>query len=176
MFVMESGGMSQFMYGTKTADGYKLEMMSMDLINRSYNGYAFLVNWGFVLFGVCCIAVLFLKLIVFIVKKIRRSDSKYTFADKQILVQQLIYAVSGIIFFLLICAVGAINYGFTAFSGILAAIIAVISLANGSVLCYNTIKSDVKTGTKVKQFIWAALGIAYAVFIVMMQLYCFWKL
>ena len=58
----------------------------------------------------------------------------------------------------------------------LAAIIAVISLANGGVLSYNTIKSDVKTGTKVKQFIWAALGIVYVVFIVMMQLYCFWKL
>ena len=52
----------------------------------------------------------------------------------------------------------------------------VISLANGGVLSYNTIKSDVKTGTKVKQFIWAALGIVYVVFIVMMQLYCFWKL
>ena len=176
MFVMESDGMSQFMYGTKTDEGYKLEMMSMDLINRSHNGYAFLVCWGFVLFGTCCITVLVIKLIVFAVRKLRKSDKKYTFSDKQILVQQLIYVVSGMIFFLLICEVGAINYGFTAVSGILAAIIAVISLANGGVLSYNTIKSDVKTGTKVKQFIWAALGIVYVVFIVMMQLYCFWKL
>ena len=56
-------------------------------------------------------------------------------------------------------------------------IISLISLANGGTLCYNTIKADnVKTGTKVKQFIWAGLGIAYFVFIIMFQLYNFWNL
>ena len=176
MFVMEIGGMSQFMYGTKTDDGYKLEMMSMDIINRSYNGASFLVSWGFVLFAVCCIAALLIKLIVFAVRKLRKSDKNYTFSDKQILLQQLIYAVSGLIFYLLICETGAINSGFTAISGILAAILAVISLANCGVLCYNTIKIDLKTRTKVKQIIWAALCIAYAAFIAAMQLYCFWKM
>ena len=176
MFVMETGGMCQFMYGTKTDEGYKLEMMSMDLINRSYNGAAFLVDWGSVLFAACCVAVLLIKLIVFVIRKLRKSDKRYTFSDRQILVQQLIYAVSGLIFYLLICEIGAVNYGFTALSGILAAIIAVFSLANGGLLCYNTVRADVKTRTKVKQFIWAALGIAYAVFIVTMQLYNFWSI
>jgi hypothetical protein len=51
-----------------------------------------------------------------------------------------------------------------------------VSLANGGVLCYNTFNGDVKTRTKIKQYIWAALCIAYTVFIAAMQIYCFWKL
>ena len=57
----------------------------------------------------------------------------------------------------------------TTISGILAAVLALISLANGGLLCYN------KSQRGVRSFIWAALCIAYAAFIVWMQLYCFWK-
>ena len=97
--------------------------------------------------------------------------------DKQILSQQMIFAVSGIIYavFLLYTA-GAGGRAFVTVSCILATLLGIVSLANGGVLCYNTIKGDVKARTKLKQFIWTALCIAYAVFMLVMQTYCFWKL
>ena len=47
--------------------------------------------------------------------------------------------------------------------------LALISLANGGLLCYN------KEQRGVRSFIWSALSLAYTAFIVWMQLYCFWK-
>ena len=54
--------------------------------------------------------------------------------------------------------------------------LALLSLVNGILLCYNTIKANSKALTKVKRYIWAALGAAYAAFILVMQLYNFWNL
>ena len=40
----------------------------------------------------------------------------------------------------------------------------------------NIWKMSQKSNNNVRQFIWAALGIVYVIFIVAMQLYCFWKM
>ena len=109
-------------------------------------------------------------------RKIRRTGKKYAFADRQILAQQLVYGVSGVIFALFIMIVGSYSRAFTTVSAILAALLGLASLVNGGLLCYNTISADVKKRAKAKRFIWAALGIAYAAFIVVMQLYNFWNL
>jgi len=86
----------------------------------------------------------------------------------------MIYAVSGTIYTLFsLIFISSPTQAFVTVSCILAAILGIISPANGGVLCYNTIKSDVRTRTKVKQYVWAALCVAYFVFIIGMQLYCF---
>jgi hypothetical protein len=94
-----------------------------------------------------------------------------------ILAQQEIFAGSGIIYALFTMFISSTpTKAFLTVSCLLAAALGILSLANGGNLCYNTIKSDVRTRTKIKQYIWAALCIAYTAFIGIMQLYCFWKL
>ncbi len=171
-YVMLNNGMNMFMY----IDNGRLEMMSSDYERSSTGALGTVVVFGFILFGIACLVTLLVKLILWIVRKIRKSEKKYHSANWQIFAQQSIYSVSAIILVLFIISMGAVNPVFTAVSGILAAVLAFISLANGGILCYNTVKNNVKTLTKIKQYIWSALCIAYAVFIVVMQLYCFWKL
>lgn len=175
-YVMRSNGMNMFMY----IDNGRLEMMSSDYEKSSTGIFGTIAVFGFVLFGIACLVTLLVKLIIRIVRKIRRSGKKNKAANRQILVQQCIYSVSGVILVLFIVgmgtAIGAVDPIFTAVSGILAAVLALISLANGGFLCYNTIRADVRTSTKVKQLIWSLLGIAYTVFIITMQLYNFWNL
>lgn len=171
-FVMQNNGMEMFMY---IEDG-KLEMMSVDYMKNNAGIVGTVSSYGFILFGIICILTLMIKLIAFIIRRTRKSGRKYTVAEKQILLQQVIYGVSGIIFRWLTIVIGAVNPTFTAVSGILAMLLGIISVANGGCLCYNTTKSNVRTRTKIKQYIWVILCMAYAVFIVAMQLYCFWKL
>ncbi|MBQ1388078.1 MAG: serine hydrolase [Clostridia bacterium] len=172
-YIYKDNGREKFVY---IKDGV-LELGFMDDIRSSTGILPFASIWGFILFGIVCLLTLIIKLIVHIIRKIRKSDKRYTTADKQILSQQMIFAVSGIIYavFLLYTA-GAGGRAFVTVSCILATLLGIVSLANGGVLCYNTIKGDVKARTKLKQFIWTALCIAYAVFMLVMQTYCFWKL
>lgn len=171
-FVRQNNGMEMFMY---IEDG-KLEMMSADYMKNNAGIVGTVSSYGFILFGIICILTLMIKLIVLIIRKIRKSDRRYTFAEKQLLLQQIIYGFSGVNFALLNIVIGAVNPTFTAISGILAMLLGIISVANGGCLRYNTIKSNIRTRTKIKQYIWVILCMAYAVFIVAMQLYCFWKL
>ncbi len=172
-YIYKDNGREKFVY---IKDGV-LELGFMDNIRSSTGILPFASIWGFILFGIVCLLTLIIKLIVHIIRKIRKSDKRYTTADKQILSQQMIFAVSGIIYavFLLYTA-GAGGRAFVTVSCILATLLGIVSLVNGGVLCYNTIKGDVKARTKLKQFIWTALCIAYAVFMLVMQTYCFWKL
>ena len=163
-YVMQNNGMNMFMY----YDNGKLEMMSTDYVKSESGSAGTFLAFGFILFGIGCLLTILVKLFM---------KKKYTFADKQILGQQGIYGVSSIILALFAIIIGGINPTWTAISGIMAMIIGLASLANGGILCYNTIKADdMKTRTKVKQFIWTGLGIAYFVFIIMFQLYRFWTL
>lgn len=172
-YIYKDNGREKFVY---IKDGV-FELGFMDNIRSSTGILPFASIWGFILFGIVCLLTLIIKLIVHIIRKIRKSDKRYTTADKQILSQQMIFAVSGIIYavFLLYTA-GAGGRAFVTVSCILATLLGIVSLANGGVLCYNTIKGDVKARTKLKQFIWSALCIACAVFMLVMQTYCFWKL
>ena len=172
-YIFDSNGMEMFVY---VKDGI-YEMGYMDYVRSSTGALPTAVNYGFIIFGLICLAVLFVKLITTIIRKIRKTDKRYTNTDKMILSQQMIYAVSGIIYALFaMISFSTPTQTFVKVSCILAAALGIISLANGGALCYNTVKSDVRTRTKVKQFIWAALASAYTVFIIVMQLYCFRKL
>ena len=103
-------------------------------------------------------------------------NKKYSKADSMILIQQIIYAVSGIIYALFaLVMIGTPTQAFVTVSCILASMLAVISLANSGMLCLNTFKSDVKTLTRIKQYTWAVLCLVYFIFIIGMQMYCFWK-
>ncbi len=148
----------------------------MDYYKSSAGVFPTIICYVFIGFGIACLAVILIKLTALIVRNVRRSDRKYTLAGKQILMQQLIFGASGIIFAMFTMMSGGIYHALVIISGILAALLAVISLANGGVLCYNTFKADIKTQTKVKQIIWVALCIAYTTFILIFQLYNFWSL
>ena len=63
---------------------------------------------------------------------------------------------------------GTPKKSFVTLSCILAAALGIISLANGALLYYNTIKGDDKAHTKIKQYIWLVLCIAYTVFLAVM--------
>lgn len=171
-YIMEDNGGEMFVY---IKDGV-FEMGYMDFVRSSTGAAPTVLSYGFIIFGLICLAALLIKLIAFIIRKVRKSEKKYTFSYKQVTFQQFIYGISSVIFALFIIFIGFSTPVFATVSGILAASLALVSLANGGILCYNTVKSDVKTLTKIKQYIWSALCIAYAVFIVVMQLYCFWKL
>lgn len=169
-YVMRDNGMDTFVYDNRGT----LEMMSTDLAKIS--PLWIILCYGFILFGLACLVALLVKLVALAVRKLRKRRRKYTLADRQILGQQLVYGVSGVIFALFILVVGSGSRAFTAVSAILAALLGLGSLVNGTLLCYNTIKSGAGTRTNAKPYIWAALCAAYATFIAVMQLYNFWNL
>lgn len=174
-YIYDSNGEEMFVY---IKDGV-YEMPYMDYVRSSTGALPTLGTFGFIVFGMLCLMVLLIKLIVFIVKKIRKSDKEYTKTDKMILIQQMIFAVSGIPYAMFLFVMfGTPAKALVTVSCILAAALGMISLANSAMLCCNTIKTNepVSTGKRIKQFLWAALCAAYFGFIIEMQLYCFWKL
>ena len=169
-YVMQANGMEMFMY----IDGGRQEMMSCDYIKSSGTGTV--ACFGFILFGRGCIVTVLVKLMALIVRKCRRSSKKYSMADWQILAQQIIYGISGVIFTLFTVDMPGSTPVFVTISAILAKLLAYGSFVNGGVLCYNTVTGKLKMSTRIKQYLWAALCVAYAVFIIVMQLDCSWKL
>jgi len=164
--VMLDNGMEMFMY---IEDG-KISMMSADYVRYPLGATGTVCCFGFILFGFVCLAVLLCKLVALLIRKVRKRSRKYSVMDRQILLQQVVYGVSGVIFALFILIGGfPVTTVSTAVSGILAALLALISLANGGRLGYNREQRGVRS------ILWAALSLAYTAFIVWMQLYCFWK-
>lgn len=171
-YIFADNGRELFVY---VKDGV-YELGFMDYVRSSTGALPTAINYGFMIFGLICLAVLFVKLITFIVRKIRKTDKIYTTTDKQITIQQMIYAASGIIYALFAMILSNTpTKAFVTVSCILAAILGIVSLANGGILWYNTKKRDVRSATKIKLHIWAFLSLAYIAFIFEMQLYCFWK-
>lgn len=171
-YISVDNGREMFVY---VKDGV-YEMPYMDCIKSTTGMLPTFICYGFIIFGILCILVIFIKLIALVVRKIRKSEKKYTAEDKMILLQQAIYGISGVIFYLFIMAVGSCNKVFTTVSCLLAAILGILSLVNGFLLCVRTLKSNAKAKTKIKQYVWALLGAAYAAFIIGMQLFNFWTL
>jgi hypothetical protein len=171
-YLLLDNGMEMYLY---IEDG-RISMMSADYVRDPLGAAGTVAAFGFTLFGLVCLAVLLGKLVSMIGRKIRKRSRTCTAADRQITLQQAIYGVSGVIFalFMFICYTPG-SPAFVALSCILAAVLAAVSLANGGLLCYNTIKSGARTRTKVKQYLWVILCAAYTAFILWMQLYCFWK-
>ena len=172
-YIFKDNGREMFVY---INDGV-FELGYMDNIRSSAGLLPTVAVYGFILFGVICLLTLIIKLVLLVVRKIRKTDKKFTKADRQIRSQQMSYAALGFIYWaFLMMNAGTEGKTTVIVFCILAAILGIYSLANGGVLCYNTIKGDENTRTKVKQYIWAALCIVYTIFIVVMQVYCFWKL
>ena len=171
-YIYDSNGMEMFVY---VKDGI-FEMGYMDYYRSSTGAAPTVVNYGFIIFGLICLLPLLIKLIALMVRRARKLNKRYTKADKMILLQQAIYAVSGIIYALFALVMpGTPVPSFVTVSCILASALAVVSLANGGMLCLNTVKSDVKARTKIKQYTWAVICLVYFLFIIGMQMYCFWK-
>ena len=174
IYMMDNNGMSVVMYADTAPDGNtRLEMSYMDYVKDPAAAPALLTVIGFLLFGLACIAVLLVKLVLLIVKKARRSDKEYTLADRQITGQQGIYGVSAVIFALLIMIIGSGSPLFTAVSGVLAGILAAASLVNGAVLCYNAFGKRLTAGGRARRIAWGVLGIAYTAFVIAFRLYDF---
>ena len=92
-------------------------------------------------------------------RRARKRKKVYTRANKGILARQMIYAASSIIAALFLRIVTKCIPAFVTLSGILAGALGRLSLANGGILCYNTVRGDARTRTRARQAIWAALVI-----------------
>lgn len=169
IFILRAGDATQVYY---YGDGV-LAVAETDFVRC--NPFWTVIRYGFVLFGALCLLTVVIKLIVRAVRKKRVAGRNHSLADRQILGQQLVYGVSGVIFTAFYLTYKKIP-AFTAVSAILAGALGLGALVNGALLCYNTIKSNVRLRTKLKQYSWAVLSIAYAAFILVMQLYNFWSL
>lgn len=169
-YVMRDDGMDMFIVD----NGDTLEMSTTDLYRISPFWTA--LCFGFIAFGLLCLLALLVKLVAWIVRRARKAPRKYRRADWQILVQQILLGVSGAIFALYMLIVGPSGRAFTMVSCILAALVALLSLANGVVLGYNVFKREGKAAAKIRQYLWAMLGLACAAFIIELQLYNFWNL
>lgn len=173
-YMMEENGMSVFMYQSTDSHGnMRLEMITTDYVRPENFLWKPLAIVVFLLVGMLSMAVLVVKL----VRKLFKKGRAYTREDRSISVQQLIYAVSAMIL-VWFCNTSAVSsFGMTAFSGMMAAVLAVASLVNGIFLCYNTIKGQhTKKITAVKQYLWSGLSGYYFVFIIAFQFYNFWNL
>lgn len=169
-YVMRDDGMDMFIYD----NGETLEMSTTDLAR--FSPFWTALCFGFIAFGFLCLLVLVVKLVAWIVRKARKAPRKYRKADWQILLQQIIFGVCGVIFALYMLIVGSSCRVFTMISCILAALVALLSLANGVLLGYNVFKGNGKAAAKIRQYLWAMLGLACAAFIIELQLYNFWNL
>lgn len=168
-------GMSMFTYESINADGnMQLEMMSTDFVRENGTVFGTIAYFGFVLFGAACIIALFIKLTIFLIRKINKREQRVTTVDKQITLQQVIQGISGIILFCLISVVGVKGYTFAVFSCILAVALAVISLLNGVFLLRGIFQNkEIGKWMKVKQYIWSICCFGYTAIIVWFQLYDF---
>ena len=175
-YLMEDNGMSVFMYESTDSQGNtRLEMMSTDYVKTKHFGAGVLTIILFWLIGIVSIVIVIIKLI----KKILKRGKAYTKEEKSILLQQLIYAPSGLIHFGFITGTfgGVCTFGKAAFSGIMVGIMAIVSLVNSVFLCYNTVRiKKMKKSSVVKQYFWVVLGVFYFIFIMVFQLYNFWNL
>lgn len=168
-------GLNNFLYESTDSEGNRqFEMMSTDYVQNNKNIIGTIGFFSFVIFGVLCLLILVVKAIAFLICKITKKEKHLTKVDKQIILQQLIQGVSGVILFLFIGVLGTQGYPFAVFSCIMATVLGVMSLVNGVVLVINTLKvKEIKTSKKVKQFIWSALCVGYTGIIIWFQLFNF---
>lgn len=170
-YIMKSNGMEQFVY----IDDGKFEMGYLDYVKNPTGIAPTLSCYGFIVLGLGCLLSLSIGLVAAVVRRIRSKAKIRTFEDRQITFQQLIYAVSGIVFAMFAMIIGVTNPAFLMVSAILAGVLALVSLVNGIVLCSGTIMKDVPVRKKIWQFVWSGMSIGYMAFIVAMQMFVFWK-
>ena len=174
-YIMDNNGMQMFLYQSFDSKGNsKLEMMSTDYVAGGKQTVPMVFFVSILILGVICIVTLLIKIIVFLIRKIRKSDKHY---NMQITFMQMIYAATVVLLFGYVSTTVAINHGMMVFVSILAAILGITSLANGVILGVNTIKTkEMKKRTIANIYIWSILSIVYFVFIITFQFYNFWTL
>lgn len=171
-YIVKDNGSENFVY---IKDGI-FEYGYMDMAKSSTGTLPTLACYAFILFGLICFITVIVRLVVMLVRKHRRTLKPYTEEDKLIFAQQTIYGVTGIILVLFFFALTINVPAFIAVSGILAAVLAIVSVNIAGLLAYKTSKSKNGIMTKIRNWIWVILTIAYPVFIWVMDLHCFWKL
>lgn len=171
-YIVKDNGSENFVY---IKDGI-FEFGYMDMAKSSTGAFPTAVCYAFILFGLICFITVIVRLVVMLVRKHRRTLKPYTEEDKLIFAQQTIYGVTGIILVLFFFALTINVPAFIAVSGILAAVLAIVSVNLAGLLAYKTSKSKANAMTKIRNWIWVILTILYPVFIWVMDLHCFWKL
>ena len=172
-YIMEDNGMKMFMYESTDSKGNtRLEMMSADYVKEQGFFWRAAGLIAFFAIGLISIVLLMIKGL----KKVFRKGRAYTKAEKFILVQQVIYALSVIVLVGLNTGVFGIknSFGFAMFSGIMAGVLAVISIVN-SVGMRGTNEKDGKY-VCVKKVLWSVLGVYYCLFVMEFELFRFWSL
>lgn len=166
-------GSNVFCYETRDTNGrISFEMMSTDLIRMSLWGP--IAYFGSILLGLGCLVALCVKAAVFLLRKARGQNKPLAAAERQILAQQAIWGVSGVILYCLISVIGPQGYGFAVFSCIAAAILALASAGNGALLALRAARGwalDPKTAAR--QYLWSILAFAYTAVVAWFQLYDF---
>ncbi len=175
-YIMENNGMTVFLYeSTDSVGNVRLEMMSADYVENKSFGVGITAIIVFVLVGIASLIMLIVKLF----KNLLKKGKTYIKQDRNILVQQIIYTFSAIIYvcFVLGLTSTGFTFSFTVFSGIMAGILGMVSFVNVLCLGYKTLKAkDMTRGKCIKQYLWVILGIYYFMFILVFQLYNFWNL
>ena len=171
-YIFKDNGAENFVYINN--DIY--EFGYMDLQKSSTGALPTAVSYAFILFGIICFITVIVKLIAMLIKKHRRTLKPFSEEDKLVFAQQIIYGVSGIILALFFFMVAFCNPAFVKVSCILAGVLALVSVNISGLLAYKTSKSKAPIKTKIRNWIWVILSIAYPVFIWVMELHCFWKL
>lgn len=168
-----ASGESHLCHEARDASGkLSFEMMSTDLIQIGLMGTA--AYFGFVLFGMGCLLALAVRTILALVRKARKQNRPLSAADRQILAQQALCGVSGVILFCLISSIGVKGYAFAAFSCVAAGALAAASAVNGALLAWRTAKKKPeKAKTALRQYLWAGLCFGYTAIVIWFQLYDF---
>lgn len=174
-YIMDNNGMQMFLYQSFDSEGNsKLEMMSTDYVAGDKQTVPMVFFVSVLILGAICMVTLGIKLLLFIIRKIRKSDKHY---NMQITSMQMIYAATVVLLFGYVSTTVAINHGMMVFFSIVAIILGIASVANGVILGVNTIKSkEMNKRTIAGRYIWSILSILYFVFIITFKFYNFWTL
>lgn len=174
-YVLERNGQKEFMYYSVTADGKgKLEMMSMDMITSKADVVKMVFVFATLILGMISIIVLIIKLVLFIIWKLRKKNLKL---NKRIIATQIVYGANfAAISFYLNSSAGNV-YWLTVISSLLAVGLGLFSAVNGVYLIYGVIKEkNIKIKSKINRCIWSLLSVMYFGFIITFQAYNFWAL
>ncbi len=173
-YVLERNGMKDFMYYSTDNNGKnKFEMMSQDIISCKSDTAKMVLLFSSLALGVICIAILAVKILIFIIFKARKKQINY---NKRVIAVQVIYVLNcASVMGLLNVTIGNV-YWFTVVSSLLAVCAGLFAAFNGIMLIFSTVKEKIKNKTKINQYIWGAISVMYCVFIITFQVYKFWTL
>lgn len=149
-------------------------MMSMDMITSKADVVKMVLVFATLILGMISILVLAVKLVLFIIWKLRKKNLKL---NKQIIATQIVYGANfAAISFYLNSSAGNV-YWLTVISSLLATGLGLFSAVNGVYLIYGVVKEkDIKIKSKINRCIWSLLSVMYFGFIITFQVYNFWAL